>query len=696
MSTTYRLPLYFSHLARLAMVLCMADSAGSNGDPEFSQVIASTNVLSRLPNNTHGSPHLLGNIVLHRHQLVPPILSANHSAGEVAGPAEAMVSLLKYAVPDTNLYLLYDDSHAGVNDFLRRHQKGEERSTTVLRYSDNLIPLQEVLTRPPSHTGTRHILLLCSIRHTQQIFQYVSKHNLESARVWWLTVVDGDAWRPLQRLLREGTQVTLAVRTSLTTYRLLTSTVASDGLPRFTLVGTWQLHPYGPVGQMNQPLVPDLYKRYENLEGREIVVAANDNLPFIGLRKLDDGRLVAHSGIDVEILNTLSQFLNFTYRVVSPPDGQWGGLLPDGTISGMIGQVARREVHIAICEITITGSREMVVDFTTPYYLESVALVSRAPAERNRAFAVFSPFTKQVWLGIAVSTLAIGPILAALTKMMAQYVTWPPLHQTSDYSFNMYRSLVVQSNLIVSRNWPIRFVFFFWYLFCFCIYAMYSGTLTAVLALPAFEKPIDGLADLPEAADHGFTLGVVRDSSIEFIFKEAQTGIYKKVWSLFNHEDRSQSFFKYPDQGFEKITEKKFVFLNPQLSSELRATQRGRENYYFSRETFYPQGYGVACNRGAPFLPKLNQMLAYMMEAGLILQWRVHQIMKASENSPRGDSKASRSSAITLKHLQATFFVLVLGFLLAVIMLGVEVITIKLWLSKAADSFSMEQICPTI
>lgn len=45
------------------------------------------------------------------------------------------------------------------------------------------------------------------------------------------------------------------------------------------------------------------------------------------------------------------------FEVVTPPDGQWGGPLPDGTVSGMIGQVARREAHLAICEITISGER---------------------------------------------------------------------------------------------------------------------------------------------------------------------------------------------------------------------------------------------------------------------------------------------------------------------------------------------------
>ena len=40
-------------------------------------------------------------------------------------------------------------------------------------------------------------------------------------------------------------------------------------------------------------------------------------------------------------------------------DGQWGGVLPDGTITGMIGMSARRETHFALNEITITGEGEL-------------------------------------------------------------------------------------------------------------------------------------------------------------------------------------------------------------------------------------------------------------------------------------------------------------------------------------------------
>jgi len=45
---------------------------------------------------------------------------------------------------------------------------------------------------------------------------------------------------------------------------------------------------------------------------------------------------------------------------VTPADGQWGGPLDNGEVTGMIGQVARREAHLAIDEITITGKHSNI------------------------------------------------------------------------------------------------------------------------------------------------------------------------------------------------------------------------------------------------------------------------------------------------------------------------------------------------
>nr|XP_045610743.1 glutamate receptor ionotropic, delta-1-like [Procambarus clarkii] len=593
---------------------------------------------------------------------------------------------------------------SGAEEVLGGFQQASGRPVTVLRLfqghdsqghdsqghdsqgDDDLSLLQGALTLPQTHSGFKHFLVLCSLKHTLSVFQYVREKQLESPRLWWLVVVvEPEAPDTLQHQLWEGSLVTLAVRTTPTTYTLMTSRVAaSSGLPRLEAIGTWEVGPGGPRGHLTEPLLPDPNTLYGNMGGRQLVVSANADWPFFGLKPLPGGGVQPDSGIDIQIMNTLGQFLNFTYRVVSPADGQWGGPLPDGSVSGVIGQVARRESHLAICEITITANRETVVDFTTPYYLETITLVSRAPAEKSRAFAVFSTFTTEVWVCILASTVAVGPLVSVVGRVVALYTERPPHRQLPEYSFHVFRSLVSQGNLLRPSNWPHRLLFFCWYLFCFYIYALYSGTLTAVLALPTYEKPIDGLVDLPKAVAEGYTIGTISDTSLEFIFKEATEGIYKQVWQLFNHKDRSKSFFRSPDLGFAKIlAEKKFVLINSQLNSEVRAAQQGRRKFYMARQTFYPQAYGIACNKGSPFLPKFNQMLRRISEAGLIMQWKEQEISKISGGSSSWDSTLDRRpSAISMKHVQAAFFVLGLGFLLALMMLGAELTVSRLWSPK--------------
>ena len=44
-----------------------------------------------------------------------------------------------------------------------------------------------------------------------------------------------------------------------------------------------------------------------------------------------------------DLLNTLSNTMNFTYTIQPPPDNKWGGLQPDGSWNGMIHQVINRK-----------------------------------------------------------------------------------------------------------------------------------------------------------------------------------------------------------------------------------------------------------------------------------------------------------------------------------------------------------------
>lgn len=79
----------------------------------------------------------------------------------------------------------------------------------------------------------------------------------------------------------------------------------------------------------------------------------------------------------------------------------------------------------------------------------------------------------QVWASIAAATLAMGPVVWVV---MGTSDGGLPLHVTT---FNMFRSLVVQSNFLPPRSSSLRFVLLFWYFFCYIVYGTWR-----LLSLP--------------------------------------------------------------------------------------------------------------------------------------------------------------------------------------------------------------------
>ncbi|XP_068202303.1 glutamate receptor ionotropic, kainate 2-like [Palaemon carinicauda] len=281
---------------------------------------------------------------------------------------------------------------------------------------------------------------------------------------------------------------------------------------------------------------------------------------------------------------------------------------PDGTVTGFIGMVARWEANFAVTTISITDTRATVVDFTFPYYREPLCIFSRTPKQKNRALAILAPFTFLVWICIVISTLAMGPILWLYSKLSlrssGEENTEVPLRT---FSFNVFRNLTNQGNLFITERWPLRILFFFWYIFCLNVSALYSGSLTAVLAIPAYETPIDSLEDLPRAVKDGYTLGVMEDSSHEYVFKEAEDGIYRKTWDLFNHKDRSKSFVNSPKTGINWVLEKDFVYIGPKTITEIIAMKLGIQKFHIGRSLFFTANIAVPCPPGAPYVNTFSQ-----------------------------------------------------------------------------------------
>ncbi|XP_066950655.1 probable glutamate receptor [Macrobrachium rosenbergii] len=527
------------------------------------------------------------------------------------------------------------------------------------------------------------LLVLCSPASIVSLFQVVQMERLQSHFIKWVLVASMepsvfDIIDGLEGKIFEGTEVAIMNRLCDGKFGVFAAQVDSYGLTRFLYKGKWNSK-LRDGGQRLPSLIDikaDIGSTLD-MKGRRMTVAILELWPFVKFDKvLKDGTVEAQSGSDILILNTISSLLNFTYRLVTPGDNTWGFPQPDGTINGMIGMVARREVAFAICGISIHELRKRVVDYTTMYSQGFLRIFSRAPKQKNRALAVLSPFTLQVWIGITISVLGTATVLSLQSKLL-QLLRMERALNASEYYFNIFRSLVAQGNLIKAKLWSQRFILYFWYLFCLINAALYSGMLTAVITVPEFETPIDALTDLARAVKDGFTLGVTRETTNEYIFKRATGGIYKEVWDLFNHKDRSKSFVDKPTTGMKWILEKKFVFIWYDILGKNAAEGLGRSKFHISRESFFPDNFAIPIPPGAPYKEPFDKILLKVIEGGLIMKWE-NDAFRRTAKPKILDEDTRKFSAFTLKHLQAAFFLLILGFLLAVTALFLEVLVTNL------------------
>ncbi|XP_064101797.1 glutamate receptor ionotropic, delta-2-like [Macrobrachium nipponense] len=575
--------------------------------------------------------------------------------------------------PSIHFELLYDRQHEETASSVF---KNIPAGLTMFLY-ERAMSLQQLL-KPPS-SGATFLLTLCSSQNILDVFQKIRNLRLESHWVRWILMVEGETERDgvmawLDGILNEGTQVAILTRISVGHLSVFTSRLTFRGTMGFAYRGVWDKSSRDGVRGLRQMVTSNDLGLYKNMRGRTLTVTALNVWPFFALgQQYPDGSYEAKEGIDVRIVETLSSALNFTYRVVRPSDGAWGYPQADGTVTGMIGMVSRREAHLAITIIAINEKREEVVDFTIGYYRGLLKIYSRAPRQKNRALAVMSSFDSLVWICIMATTLVMGPLayLASVSLDPEDWKEGPSLRKVQEYVFGMFSNLVLQDNRVSPLKWPEKVIFLSWYLFCLVVSALYSGMLTAVLAVPSYEKPVDSLEELPRAVKDGFTIGVMADSTNEYLFRDATYGIYKDTWKLFNHEDRSKSFVDSPATGIARVLEKKFIYMGPAILGDAIAKKYGSSQFHFGKETFFPQDAAIACPPGSPYVQSFNRVLARLVEGGLNVKWEKDEIRKVPEKRSAEDGRP-KISAISITHLQAAFFIVVIGILVSAAVLLME------------------------
>ena len=121
------------------------------------------------------------------------------------------------------------------------------------------------------------------------------------------------------------------------------------------------------------------------------------------------GKVVDYQGFMFLVLEQISYKLNFTFRVLTPADGQWGDKV-NGKWTGMVRQVMDKEVMLAAAAFSVTSDRREVVGFTEPVDLHPYGFMYKKPSRVGKDLLLLKPFTWEVWLALLSLSIIIGPI----------------------------------------------------------------------------------------------------------------------------------------------------------------------------------------------------------------------------------------------------------------------------------------------
>ncbi|KAK7063206.1 hypothetical protein SK128_012463 [Halocaridina rubra] len=103
----------------------------------------------------------------------------------------------------------------------------------------------------------------------------------------------------------------------------------------------------------------------------------------------------------------------------------------------------------------------------------------------------------------------------------------------------------------------------------------------------------------------------------------------------------------------------------------------GKKNFHIGKDSFSLEQAGIACPTGHPIRYKIDKIISHLTDGGIINKWIEDDfLMYPERTSEKG--RESKTTAMALVHIQAAFYLLLGGLILAALCLLGEVMLMRI------------------
>nr|XP_023697400.1 glutamate receptor U1-like [Paramormyrops kingsleyae] len=373
-------------------------------------------------------------------------------------------------------------------------------------------------------------------------------------------------------------------------------------------------------------------------------------------------------GYCMDLLSELSKKLSFKYNVHLVKDGNYGRQDERGNWNGMIGEVLRGEADLAVAPLTLTATREKVVEMSKPFMQTGISFIIHKDMGSNDPdlFNFLCPFSTETWVGILVAYLVTGVCIYIVSRLSPCEWSEP---QTEENSFSLMHSLWYTAGAIALQGagphpkaLSGRVIVAIWWFFVVVLLASYFANLSSA---QQSDKPQVSLATFEDLANQDMVeYGTLSVSSTLTFFKNSNNLLYRRIYE---NMERKKSFVSSFDEGTRRAQKGNYAFIGESVSLDLAASRYC--NLDRSREVIGMRGYSIVGPIGSSIMKNVSVAILQLSEAGELDYLR---------NKWWSSSCMQEGSAASSGHphrLKGAFVVLGLGLGLGVMLALLELIS---------------------
>ncbi|XP_068238662.1 glutamate receptor ionotropic, delta-2-like [Palaemon carinicauda] len=423
--------------------------------------------------------------------------------------------------------------------------------------------------------------------------------------------------------------------------------------------------------------VSDFPDETRNFHGHQFDIVCKKRIPLTDIDKNwggPEGTVGPLDSLDVRINYAISGKLNFTYLLREPWDNEWGLLGPGRNFSGVVGTLQYEKADFSFM-LTATPGRTRVMDYSRVYAGDPYVIVSSKPKALPRYLAIVKPFTAWVWNSIIITCLFAGVMLWMIEKVRCLFSRVKTMSLTTSLLYTV-RMVLLNPPVILPTQLASQFLLGIWWVGCLVIFTAYRSALIAHLTVVIRSSAINTFEDLYNMEGQRWGWIEYSGTAIAYL-AENPDPIVQEIYKKLEIHPLEKQMDLVLAGYYSHVTRKTIVWVD-----FLKAERRGLPVYMSTTEYPVFGGYGWGFRKGAPFRDAIDRMKQRLIEAGLIDRWLNEVIRVQVEESEKKEFNGSliirqadekEQSALSLEHLQGSFYLLLIGYWIAGLVLVLEI-----------------------